>query len=85
MGFVIDEWISGDEDEKIVWFAWLSYFIFLIGLWKLLACILNPFLICCNHCVKCKQNLNGKYGRPDKSAYAVVTGGSDGIGLELCH
>ena len=26
-----------------------------------------------------------KYGREDKSAYAVVTGGSDGIGLEMCH
>ena len=32
-----------------------------------------------------RQNLNQKYGRIDNSAYAVVTGGSDGIGLELCH
>ena len=32
-----------------------------------------------------RQNLNKKYGRMDNSAYAVVTGGSDGIGLELCH
>ena len=31
------------------------------------------------------QDLNQKYGRPDRSAYAVVTGGSDGIGLEMCH
>ena len=32
-----------------------------------------------------RQNLNQKYGRIDNSAYAVVTGGSDGIGLEMCH
>jgi short-subunit dehydrogenase len=32
-----------------------------------------------------RQDLNRKYGRIDNSAYAVVTGGSDGIGLEMCH
>ena len=69
----------------MVWFAWLSYLCVLIGLLRILICILTPFAICCSHCVKTRQNLNGKYGRPDKSAYAVVTGGSDGIGLEMCY
>ena len=85
MAFIVDKWLAGDEDEKIVWFAWICYFVFLLGLWKLLACILNPFFICCANCTKYRQNLNGKYGRPNNSAYAVVTGGSDGIGLELCN
>jgi hypothetical protein len=33
---------------------------------------------------RCKQNLLEKYGTRDKT-YAIVTGGSDGIGLALCH
>ena len=31
------------------------------------------------------QNLLEKYGVPGKKTYAVITGGSDGIGLEMCH
>ena len=79
----IDKWLVGDE--KIVWFAWLFYIAVAIGTWKLVWFILTPILMCLKPCCRPKQDLLGKYGRADKSAYAVVTGGSDGIGLELCH
>jgi hypothetical protein len=36
-------------------------------------------------CCRKNQNLLQKYGTPGKKTYAVVTGGSDGIGLEICH
>ena len=79
----IDKWLVGDE--KIVWFTWLFYIAAAIGAWKLVWFILTPFLTCLKQCCRCKQDLKEKYGRADNSAYAVVTGGSDGIGLELCH
>ena len=36
------------------------------------------------YCCRSKQDLYKKYGRQDGSSWAIVTGGSDGIGLELC-
>ena len=30
-------------------------------------------------------DLYANYGSPNEASWAVVTGGSDGIGLEICH
>ena len=64
----------------------LFYFLAIFGAYLVLKCMLSPFFTCCKYkCVR-RQDLFKKYGRSDaKTAYAVVTGGSDGIGLEMCH
>ena len=79
----LDKWIVGDD--KIIGFSWVFLIAVVIGAWKILWWILMPMLLCLGHCCRCKQNLKARYGREDNSAYAVVTGGSDGIGLELCN
>ena len=63
----------------------LFYTVAVIGTYTLLACLLRPLFTCCKYKCVSRQDLNKKYGRADNSAYAVVTGGSDGIGLEMCH
>ena len=62
---------------------WMVYFFAIVGLirFKVFICRLLGFLF--RHCCRCRQNLLRKYsdkGNP-KSTWAVVTGGSDGIGL----
>jgi len=82
----IDDWIVGDQ--RVVWLTWLVYFAAILGAWKMLWWILTPLLTCFSHWCRCRQNLKRKYGRTglrEGEAYAVVTGGSDGIGLELCY
>ena len=81
-----NEMIAGDD--KILWLSWLVFISVIIGAWKVLWFILTPILACFRHWCRCRQDLRRKYGRTglrEKEAYAVVTGGSDGIGLELCH
>ena len=41
----------------------------------------NVITLCC----RCKQDLYKKYGTKDGQSWAVVTGGSDGIGLEMSN
>ena len=78
-----EDWLVGDE--KKVWFVWLFYLACVVGAWKVFWWILTPILICFRHCCRCRQNLKAKYGRENsENAYAIVTGGSDGIGFELC-
>ena len=80
----LDPYLTG-EDKK-TWLVWLFYLAILIGVYKIACFILSPLFACAKHfCCRCKQNLNAKYGRRDGSSWAVVTGGSDGIGLEMCH
>ena len=55
------------------------YFTFLLGALKLIWSVLQLMYV---YCTRRRQDLKSKYGR--EGAYAVVTGGSDGIGLELC-
>ena len=78
-----DKWLVGDE--RITWVVYLVYFTALIGAWKIFWWVLAPFLSCARHKCICSQDIRRKYGRRDNRAYAVVTGGSDGIGLELCN
>ena len=79
-----EEQIAGEDKNLLL--TILFYFFAIIGLIWIMVCILKPLITCCKYkCVCGRQDLNRKYGREDKSAYAVVTGGSDGIGLEMCH
>ena len=32
-----------------------------------------------------RKNLYNKFGSKDKKSWAIVTGGSDGYGLDICH
>ena len=68
-------------ENHTVWLKWFIYFAFIIGLQELMRSV----LFCFSHVCRRKQDLKEKYGRKDNSAWAVVTGGSDGIGLELCN
>ena len=72
------------DENTATWLRWLIIFVFVIGTWKLIWFILTPFMVCLGHACRGKQNLRRKYGRTDNSAFAVVTGGSDGIGFDLC-
>lgn len=81
MGFF--DLITGEDKQW--WAVILFWIIFVVGVWNILMCILSPMVKCSKHCCRYRQRLNDKYGRKDNSAYAVVTGGSDGIGLELCN
>ena len=37
------------------------------------------------HCLRPSRDLYAKYGSKTKKSWAVVTGGSDGYGLDICH
>ena len=78
-----DKYLFGDD--RPTWLIWLVYLTVLIGLLYLVYWVYKPLTVCCKHKCRGKQNLMHKYGRIGGSSYAVVTGGSDGIGLELCH
>ena len=80
-----DKWLVGPERK--IWFILIFYFALFVGALKILfGWILPLMLSCLTHCCcRGRQNLKKKYGREDGSTYAVVTGGSDGIGLELCN
>lgn len=64
-----------------------------VGAWKLVFFLIGVLQFLNRHCCRCKQNdLFKRYGRTirrnqdtGQPCYALVTGGSDGIGLELCN
>ena len=81
MGF--DDITCGEEASKwwrAVVFTALAYLAWrlLKALWVILK--FNAFC-CCRR----RQNLYAKYGKEGSGSWAVVTGGSDGIGLECCN
>ena len=63
-------------------FVWI---ISIIGLYFLLIYVIRFLYNCITLCCRCRQNLYGKYGSQGGQTWAMVTGGSDGIGLELCN
>lgn len=71
----MDSIIAGDDS----FLKYALYFTCLIGALWIVWSMVELLYVCCT---RRKQDLKSKYGR--EGAYAVVTGGSDGIGLELC-
>jgi hypothetical protein len=65
----------------------LIYFMFFYGcycvlhkVWRFMKVFWQHF---CRGCCKSKTHMYEKFGRA--GSWALVTGGSDGIGLEMCH
>ena len=79
----LDKYLFGDD--RPTWLIWVVYITVVIGLIYLAYWIYKPLAICCKHKCRGQQDLMKKYGQGSGASYAVVTGGSDGIGLELCH
>ena len=66
---------------------WACYLLALVGLFRCLILVYRTLCFTLRHCCRCRWSLLKKYseaGNP-KSTWAVVTGGSDGIGLEFCR
>ena len=73
------------EDDSNVHFQRFVWTVSIIGsIWLLnfvITFLYNVIRLCC----RCKQDLYKKYGSKDGQSWAVVTGGSDGIGLEMSY
>ena len=72
-------------EEREMWLVVLFYASLIIGAFKLLMIILGIFMSIFRHCCRFKQDLRAKYAKIGADSYAVVTGGSDGIGYHLCR
>ena len=80
----IDDILLSDENWPL---KYCVYLFAIIGLIRFKVFVIKTLCFLGRHCCRCRQNLLRKYsdkGNP-KSTWAVVTGGSDGIGLEFCH
>ena len=55
----------------------------IVGFLTMACFYIKQAIACFTYCRK-RQNLRSKYGKEDGSTYALVTGGSEGIGLQLC-
>ena len=73
----------GPEESKD--FITFVIIVVVIGAYVLLKFLIVNLIICFKLCCRGKQDLLKKYGRGDGTTYAVVTGGSDGLGFDLCH
>lgn len=71
------------ETDSNGWLQGLVILVLVIGSYTVLRFIIAELLACCAYC-RGRQDLRAKYGRPDGQTYALVTGGSEGLGLELC-
>ena len=71
-------------DDANGWLQALVIFVFAIGAIVTLSFIIRNCLACKSYCCRGRQNLRAKYGKADGTTYAVVTGGSEGLGLQLC-
>lgn len=72
-------------DEKVEWFSKLVYVAAFIGAWQLtLFTTKTLYMGWCNLFRWQQNDLLAKYGTNNET-WAVVTGGSDGIGLAFCH
>jgi len=80
--------IFSSEKTKAKGFVeFLIYFMFFYGCYCVLHKVWRFMKILWQHllrgCCKSKTHMYEKYGRA--GSWALVTGGSDGIGLEMCH
>ena len=81
---------DGEQKESLSGFLeFLVYFMFFYGCYCVLCKIWRFMKVVWQHmfrgCCKSKTHLYDKYGDKEKGSWALVTGGSDGIGLEMCH
>ena len=65
-------------------FATFVIIVAIIGAIVLLKFVIVNLIACFKLCCRRQQDLVKNYGMRDGSTYAVVTGGSDGLGFELC-
>ena len=80
---VVEDLLCGDNASG--WFHAFSILVVVIGLYVLLRFVIRNLYACATLCCcRCKQDLRKKYAKEGEESYAVVTGGSEGIGLELC-
>ena len=63
-------------------FLWVT---FILGVVKVAAWTFSFLCWLWTSIYRCRKDYYAKYGNPEKETYALVTGGSDGIGLEMCE
>ena len=65
---------------------WIFIVCIVIGLLRLKVFIFKAIGFTFRHCCRCRQNLLKKYHdkQSQRETWALVTGGSDGIGYEFC-
>ena len=61
------------------------YLFLFIGFAKSTVFLMKFVAFIYRHLLKRSLNFKTSYGDPQKESWAVVTGGSDGIGEELCN
>ena len=76
--------------EREKWAQVLIYFVVAIGLLTILALIWEIFRYLNRHILRpliscCRPSLITKYGGVKGTTWVLVTGGTDGIGLEFCR
>ena len=64
-------------------FYYIERLALVLGAWKLLQCVIAFVKFIDRHFKRNKKNLFRRYG--GKGTWALVTGGSDGIGAEFCR
>ena len=80
-----DLFCDDGESKANGWFDAFVITVLIIGSYVLLRFLVRNLVACCRLCCRGRQdNLLSKYGRQDGSTFAVVTGGSEGLGLALC-
>lgn len=57
----------------------------LLGAYKIASSTLGLMGTFSRHVLRSPYNHHQRYSKPGADSWAVVTGGSDGIGLEICH
>ena len=85
--FFLDMFPADQSKSTSGFLEFLVYFMFFYGCYCILCKVWRFFKVIWQHmirgCCKSKNHVMEKYG--DKGSWALVTGGSDGIGLEMCH
>lgn len=59
--------------------------LFFVGLTYAAYIAMRELSVAAGYLLRWDQDLLAKYGKKDGSTYALVTGGSDGIGLQICN
>ena len=82
-----DMFPEGQSSSLSGFLEFLVFFMFFYGAYCVLDKIWRFIKFTWRHffrgCFKSKTHMFDKYGEP--GSWALVTGGSDGIGLEMCH